>query len=78
VCWWTRVIPSLGSLRQEECEFEANLDYRVRPCFIKTPASTSKLNSVNTAGIDEYDGKYKFERGRIRCSIGPRREPMNA
>jgi hypothetical protein len=35
VWWCTPVISALGRLKQEDLEFEANLDYRVRPCLKK-------------------------------------------
>jgi hypothetical protein len=31
--WYTRVIPALGRLRQESCEFQAILGYIVRLCL---------------------------------------------
>jgi hypothetical protein len=33
-CDGTNVIPALGRLRQEDCEFEASMSYR-RPCLKK-------------------------------------------
>jgi lipopolysaccharide assembly outer membrane protein LptD (OstA) len=38
VLWWlTPVIPELGRQRQEDCKFEVNLGYVLRPYFqIKT------------------------------------------
>jgi hypothetical protein len=32
--WYTLVIPALRRQREEDCEFEASLDY-VRPCLKK-------------------------------------------
>jgi hypothetical protein len=42
VWWCTPVISALGRLKQEDLEFEANLDYRVRPCLKKKKKSKTK------------------------------------
>jgi hypothetical protein len=39
------VIPVCKKLRQEDCEFEASLDYMVRPCFKKKPKHQINKNT---------------------------------
>jgi hypothetical protein len=40
------VIPALGSLREEDCKFEASLSYIIRPC-LKPPPLPCKKRGVN-------------------------------
>jgi hypothetical protein len=37
VWWYTTIIPTLGSLKQEKLKFETSLDYIERPCLTPTP-----------------------------------------
>jgi hypothetical protein len=40
--WYTPVVPALRRLRQENCEFQASLDYIVKPCLKKNKTNKTK------------------------------------
>jgi hypothetical protein len=48
VWWFICVIPALGSLRQENCEFQANLGYIVKSYKIKTKTKNKKARLLSS------------------------------
>jgi hypothetical protein len=42
--WYTPVIPALRKAQQEDCKFEASLDYIVRPCLKTTTITKQNQN----------------------------------
>jgi hypothetical protein len=45
--WYMPVISVLGKLRQEDCEFQANLNYIVKSCLTPRPQKKSSQNDLN-------------------------------
>jgi hypothetical protein len=55
------IVLALGRLRQEDCEFKANLDYRVGPCLKNQTMAKPKEASVHSSFIDVTVTEYLLD-----------------
>jgi hypothetical protein len=67
--WWIKLlIPSLGTLRQEDIELQISLGYIVRPCLKKIKIKTSQALVVMTVILATQEAEIR----RITVCSQPR------
>jgi hypothetical protein len=71
VWWCTPVIPALGKLRQEDCEFQASLDYTVRSCLKKKKKKKKKKPTNKTNKIILFLGNHPHSFYKTRKTRQP-------